>query len=378
MKKNYALVLGVFLSTGLMAQTNSTVPAVPDAAPAMAPATPAPAPTVAPVTPAPVATAKPVKKTKAVAKKPVAKRPAVVEKTVSLQPGPAVVDATHVNVRGRSTILSEVLTQMNKGDTVTVIEQVENKWAKDGDMRQWARIAYPTNAGCWVFASFIDANKAVTAPKLNLRGGPGENYSIVGRITKGTTVTVTDTKGEWLKIVPPDTATAYISAIYLKQDATLLAAAQPAAVKPPVEPVSTNPVVEVEPIATNTTDIASATTGGDTNELAAFLASNAGVTNEAGSNDTEMAEAPDEPLPPRIVMREGIVRNATSIQAPSYYGLAGMDTGRTIDYLYTTSTNLNLNLYNGLHVIVTGEESIDERWPNTPVLTLQRIQVIDE
>jgi hypothetical protein len=27
-------------------------------------------------------------------------------------------------------------------------------------------------------------------------------------------------------------------------------------------------------------------------------------------------------------------------------------------------------------VHVTGEESLDERWPNTPVLTIQRIQKI--
>ena len=77
-------------------------------------------------------------------------------------------------------------------------------------------------------------------------------------------------------------------------------------------------------------------------------------------------------------MREGIVNNATSIQAPSTYGLSGMDTGRTINYLYTTTTNVNLFRYVGRHIIATGEESLDERWPNTPVLTLQRIQVIDD
>ena len=55
-----------------------------------------------------------------------------------------------------------------------------------------------------------------------------------------------------------------------------------------------------------------------------------------------------------------------------------MDTGRTINYLHTTSTNVDLFRYVGRHVIVTGEESLDERWPNTPVLTLQRIQVVDD
>ena len=364
MKMNYALVLGVFLTASLTAQTNSSSP-TPAAAPVAVSAPP-----VTPVATQPASTNKPA--AKPAAKKPVVKRPAVVEKTVSLMPGPATVDASHLNVRGRSTIMSEVLARLNRGDTVTVLEQVENKWAKGDDMKQWARIAYPTNATCWVFAAFVDANKSVTVTRLNVRGGPGENYSIVARVTKGTVVNPVITKGEWMQIAPPETASAYIAAMYLKQDATLLAAVEPAKPALVTEPASTHVITEVEPIATGTVDTAAATTKSDTNDLAAFVNEVTGGTNAAPVTEV------DEPLPPRVVMREGIVRNATSIQAPSYFALAGMDTGRTINYLYTTSTNVDLNRYTGLHIIVTGEESLDQRWPNTPVLTLQRIQVVDE
>ena len=45
-------------------------------------------------------------------------------------PGPATVEAKNVNVRGRSTIVSEVLSKLNKGDAVMVIESVENKWRR--------------------------------------------------------------------------------------------------------------------------------------------------------------------------------------------------------------------------------------------------------
>jgi hypothetical protein len=86
---------------------------------------------------------------------------------------------------------------------------------------------------------------------------------------------------------------------------------------------------------------------------------------------------PEEPPPPRIVQREGVVRGFTSIQAPSHFRLVSPDTGRNINYLYTTSTNLDLSRYVGLHIIATGEESLDRRWPNTPVLTLRRIVVLD-
>jgi hypothetical protein len=33
--------------------------------------------------------------------------------------------------------------------------------------------------------------------------------------------------------------------------------------------------------------------------------------------------------------------------------------------------------YKGMRIIVTGEESLDERWPNTPVISIQRIQVLE-
>lgn len=362
MNKNYALALGMFLAASLVAQTNSSSP-VTSAASAV-PALQAQAPAPAAVQQTPAAAPKPA------AKKPVVKRPAIVEKTVSLIPGPAIVDARNVNVRGRSTIMSEALTRLNKGDAVTVLEQVENKWAKGDDMKQWARIAYPTNAPVWVFASFVDSNKTVTVTRLNMRGGPGENYSIVGRITKGTTVNEIITKGEWMQITPPEGASAFIAAMYLKQDAAQIAAVTPPTPAPPTVPASTNVIAEVEPAPVPVVDTAAATAG--TNDLTAFVA---GVT---GNTNVVVPTEPEEPLPPRVVMREGIVRNATSIQAPSHYGLAGLETGRTINYLYTTSTNVNLNRYANLHVIVTGEESLDERWPNTPVLTLQRIQVVDE
>jgi hypothetical protein len=85
----------------------------------------------------------------------------------------------------------------------------------------------------------------------------------------------------------------------------------------------------------------------------------------------------EEPVIPRVVQREGIVRSFTSIQAPSFYKLVSADNGKTINYLHTTTTNLDLGRYLGLHIVATGEESLDERWPNMPVLTLKRIIVIE-
>jgi hypothetical protein len=46
-------------------------------------------------------------------------------------------------------------------------------------------------------------------------------------------------------------------------------------------------------------------------------------------------------------------------------------------YLHSSTTNLDLSRYKGLRIIATGEEGLDKRWKNTPVLTIRRIQVIE-
>ena len=82
------------------------------------------------------------------------------------------------------------------------------------------------------------------------------------------------------------------------------------------------------------------------------------------------------PLPPRIVTHEGWVRDAVSIVAPTYLELYDPATGKAIDYLYSTTPLLSVARYNGMHIVVTGEEALDSRWKDTPVLTIQKIYVL--
>jgi hypothetical protein len=100
-------------------------------------------------------------------------------------------------------------------------------------------------------------------------------------------------------------------------------------------------------------------------------------TNEPPAVTNAAPIVAEEPPPKRIVQREGIVRGTVSIQAPTTFALISPESGRIINYLHTTSVNLDLRRYKGLRIIVTGEEGLDERWRNTPVITIQRIQVIE-
>jgi hypothetical protein len=70
------------------------------------------------------------------------------------------------------------------------------------------------------------------------------------------------------------------------------------------------------------------------------------------------------------------LKGSVSIQAPTYFELRALDTGRTIDYVYSPSTNLVLKDFKGKRIIVTGEELLDERWQNTPVIVVDALQTV--
>lgn len=281
-----------------------------------------------------------------------------------LTAGPAVVVANRVNVRGRAGLIGEVIGKLSNGDTVMVIEEVTLKNSKPDEPSAWAKISLPPSIKVWVHTSFLDRESmTVKATRLNLRGGPGENYSVLGRLEKGTPVREIQTKGDWMQIEAPDSAYAFVAAQYLKQE--------PAPVI-----VQNTPPLELAPAetatVTETPDVAPGVEAPDTTEIPA--AGMAEFETEIPMDETPVIE---EPLPPRIVQREGIVRGTVSIQAPTKFALYNPDNLRAINYLYTSSTNLDLSRYKGLRIIVTGEEGLDERWKNTPVITIQQIRVIE-
>ena len=422
MKINYWLIIGAMLSTSLLAQ-----PAPSPAPPAPVPAAPAtPAPTLVPApakTNAPAA--KPAKKKaakkssdkqsakkadkKSVAKKPAAKKPEIKKaevkkpdaaaelKTTPLVPGPATVVASNVNVRGQAKLKSEVVTRVTKGATVTVLEEIVRNNSGPEEPSAWVKVLMPPGGHAWLNTSFIDAtNKTVRPKKLNLRSGPGENYSVIGLLQRGDAVKELTVKGDWTEIEPPATAYAYIAASYLRQDAAEAVAAAPVAPTPaptPVvvvpAPVTPVPTPEAPPTPTTVaTAPAVAPPPADAPPTPAPVPASTPVVAIApvvvpvvpspAVADSGAPVVPDEPPPPRIVQREGIVRGMTSIQAPSRFVLISPENKKDIDYLYTTSTNLDLRRYKGLRIVVTGEEAIDDRWGNTPVLTIQSIHQVGE
>jgi uncharacterized protein YgiM (DUF1202 family) len=373
MKTKFWTVCVALISTSLLAQQDTNTPA---AAPAEAPAAPpaamapsatdsnsapAAAPETAPAaaTNAPAAeTPKPKAKHK---KKSTAHAPEL--KTVPLVAGAAVVQispSSHVNVRGKAGLKGEIITRLTNGEPVTVIEEIRLKNSQTNEPSAWAKVVLPAKAHTWVKSSYIDETGKMVKPKtknLQMRGGPGENYSVLGTLQGGDPVTEISTKKGWTEIETPAGASAYIAAQYLTQDPVALAAA--AGLSAPTN---------TETIAEN--DMATEA-GTNPPEMSGNMAS-------AGTNDqTSTTSAVVGPPPPRIVEREGYVVGTKSIQAPTEYELVSPDNHKIIDYLYSKSDEVDLSRYKGMHIIVTGIEGMDERWKATPVITIQRIQVIE-
>jgi uncharacterized protein YgiM (DUF1202 family) len=358
MKTNGWLILGLIMATSALAQNNTnTLPPIP--APAVAPA--------AETAPASTPAAAPVKHKKHLA---ASKRGAIDEPTVTLTSGAAQVAVNDLNVRGQAGLKGEVVAHLNKGDAVTVISQINLDKHATGEPAQWAKIALPASTHVWVNTKYIDAaNKTVSAKKLNLRAGPGENFSVLGVVEQGTAVNVINTKGAWSEIEPPSSAYAFVAAMYLKQESSgNLAANPPASTETTTVPAPTStPVPETAPVVT---------TPPAANETVAPAATNPSQAPAVTPVVIESAPALDTNLPPRVVTHEGVVGPVGSIIAPTPYVLYDPSTRANINFLYTTSTNLDVGRYVNMRIVVTGEESVAERWKDTPLLTIQRIVVL--
>jgi uncharacterized protein YgiM (DUF1202 family) len=280
-----------------------------------------------------------------------------------------VVEANHVNVRGQARLKSEVVARLAKEQRVIVIEEIVRNNSGPDEPSAWAKILLPSDVHVWINSGFIDStNKTVKPKKLNVRSGPGENFSVLGRLEHGDAVTQINAKGEWLEIEAPTNAFAFVAAQYLKQEPLALVTS------PTEPPPATAPVTNETAIAAAPTEETPAATPAaeptvHTNASTEALA--------AAALAAAMTPAPDQPLPKRIVEREGIVRGTFSIQAPTRFVLISPENGSRIDYLYTTSTNLDLRRYKGMRIVVAGEEGLEERWGNTPILTIQKIQVVE-
>lgn len=343
--------------------------------PPPAPAVPPPAVT-APAEPAPPA--KPAKK-KAKTKH---AKPAMPNSTIILNPPvAATVKCDVLDVRGQGSFAGEVIGRLKKGDSVTVLEEITLGHPHSGEPAEWSKIIMPSSIPVWVSAEFVSsADKTVHAKKVNLRGGPGENYSVVGGLEKGAAVKEIGKKEGWLKIEAPTNAYAFVASEYLETTeapAPTEATAPPPSAPPPSAPPAPAPtVVNVPSEPAAPTIAAPAPTASSQAEQAAL--------HKATPPEPLTTSAPPSPAAapeaaasegPRVVTREGSVHKCFNIQGPADFELREIKTGDLTEYLQPPK-DLKFKKFLGKRVRIVGAESLDPRWPRTPILQIQSVELM--
>jgi SH3-like domain-containing protein len=234
-----------------------------------------------------------------------------------------------VNVRARGNKTAEIVSQLNKGDSVEIVEH----------KGEWLVIALPASAKCYVSAKFVK-DGAATSDAINIRCGPGTNYKDVGKLAKGEKVEVVEAKGEWTQIKPTPHCTGWVASELVE-----ITAPTP----PPPAPITTSEVV-TPPVS---------------------------LPPAVSAPLSPMKPAEQEEVHVRYVVKDGFlqaVKDATN--APASYELMTEEVDRRqyrIAYLETTEKNLAR--YEGKHVRVFG----NERWARNeryPVIAVERIDMI--
>lgn len=121
------------------------------------------------------------------------------------KPVNATVLANQVNIRAGHGLNFEILGQLNKDASVTVV----------GERYGWYKIKLPKEALSFVHKRYID-NGVVKANRLRVRAGKGINYNVLGILKKAQAVSVLEEDGDWLRIVPPDNCFGWINKEFLR------------------------------------------------------------------------------------------------------------------------------------------------------------------
>ncbi|MCC6231062.1 MAG: SH3 domain-containing protein [Verrucomicrobiales bacterium] len=338
---------------------------------------------------------------------------------------PAYSKGDRVNVRSRAGYAGEIITQLQRGQQVSVLSTNQVVATTADEPTEWYRISLPEGTALWVNAQYVDAEtRTVTGDVLNVRAGPSVDHATVARLKRGAVIPRLDEVREgWLKISAPEGAFGYVPALWM----TFEAAGAPVSASTPVAPASTAvprvngdtvkvvtppptaaPSIAVPPPASASESESTVTKtnvpvlpvpapppppGGGQGVRSAQAQQSAVVPPRRrmaamgapplarGPRTNEVVQVPTPVIAPatnevvvrpaikkpdvtegRWVRREGVVVRPSHIQAPTFYALKSRDGGRTINFLMTTrEAPIAWNEYRGRVVMVTGREYLDRR-----------------
>jgi len=257
------------------------------------------------------------------------------------EPVQVTVQGDRVNLRAQPKLEAEVAGQVNDGETLTV----------RGAEGEWVEVEPPSRVDVWVHRDFV-RDGVVQVSNLQVRAGPGINYSRVGMVNKGDKVEVRGEFGEWLKIAPPPGTTLWVSRPYVRF---------PTPPSPPPEPpkvVATSPTPPTPPP-----------------KPPAVETSRPIVLPKPPEPPPEFRLAPT-PHQGRVVQREGYIQPIGYLfKRPSRFLLATESNGRMETVCYLWGNDEQLDGLRGRRLTIEGREYWLQGLRH-PMLVVERIRLI--
>ena len=257
-----------------------------------------------------------------------------------------------VNLRAKADMQAEVVGQIAEGEILNARSFQDH----------WVEVAPPAGVELWVHREFIKDNQVI-APKLYVRGGPGINYTAVGTLLRGDTITPKGDFGEWIKIAPPVICSLWVNRSYVQS----------------LQPEKSKPVLAQKPAAEQPVKIAEQSSGRSANAPDIYTPPTVAVSPKAGGlQPAEQQKAagiqpaeqqtftnhvpPDLALIPlagqgRVVQRDGILRLAGLVWGrPSRFRLVRYEGSRIEMICYVRGNHRQMNSLLGQRLLIRGRE----------------------
>lgn len=250
---------------------------------------------------------------------------------------------------------------------------------------EWVEVVAPTNIDFWVLGDYLKDGLVVCRQTVNVRAGPGLNFSIVGQLRNGDKVEVRGSHTEWIKIAPPEGCSLWVSRPLVEIVPQMpLSSVKAPPVKPaPVEPPIARPSA-VMPAAGSTAQVGVKKTESETPKPAVMTSAGSLAGSEV--NKTQEAEKTAAIKPPedldlipdigqgQLKQYEGTLKTKNFlVRSPSDFRLVVTDPGgqpRTICFVKGNRSQLKALLFRNL--IITGRQYWVHR-SRQPVLVPEKI-----
>jgi len=123
------------------------------------------------------------------------------------------INADDINIRSDSSVSSEVVCKINKGQHVRVL----------AELYEWYKISIPDFVPLFIHKNMAspmgDKSARVTADNVNIRLRPDTKSAILGKVNKNDLVHLLSIEGEWYKIKPVNSSFAWINKKFISMPA---------------------------------------------------------------------------------------------------------------------------------------------------------------